>query len=288
MIYQYGDITFNRLDAPSEMSIVGSMNYQQMERVTGKPVLQKVGIPLRTIDMNIELFYQVTDVTTSISKLWAKMYAGVEEELIDGNGFSYGTFVINRIQQEQRKLDDDGAVLSATMSLSFLEYAPYEQESAEKLKARKNAFAVIEAKPIEVKPRTVYVTPQAKTAMGITTSVTATKASIANVKKANQIPAMYDKYMNQAKRQIKTAQTGLAEARSQVDKVTAQVSNIAQLKTTIENTISLTTQMANSLESAGPEDLPFIISGVASTTESQLRNLMSSAAIITAVTSIRQ
>lgn len=288
MVFQYGDITFTRTDAPTEMSLEGSMNYQQMERVKGKPVPQRIGTPLRVMNMTIELKYQFHDVVTTISKLWAKMYGSIEAELIDGAGFSYGQFLIDRIREEVRKTDDKGIVVSATMSLSFIEYAAYDQAADDKTKARKNARATIEAKPIEVKVRPLVVSPQGRTAMGITQSTVATKQAISSVKKANQIPAMRDKYLGEATRQLKTAQTAMQEARQQVDKVTATVSNINQLKTTMDSTIALTTQMAGAVDGADAGDLPFIISGVSSTLESQLKNLTSSAAIITAVTSIRQ
>ena len=288
MVFQYGDITFTRLDSPSEMSIEGSMNYQQMERISGKPVTQRIGTPLRVISMTIELKYQTVDVITSVSKLWAKMYGGIEEELIDGAGFSYGKFLIDRIRQDQRKLDDKGIVLSATMDLSFLEYAAYDQQADEKAKARTNARATVEAKPIQVKVRPLTVTPQGITSLKIAQSTVSTKQAIASVKKADQIPAMRQKYLTEATRQLKTAQTAMAEARTQVDKVTAVVSNIQQLKTTMDSTILLSQQMASAVDGAGPEDLPTIINGSAFTLESQLKNLTSSAAIITAVTSIRQ
>ena len=289
MIFQYGDITFKRLDAPTEMSLEGSMNYQQLERLSGKPVLQKIGVPLRNIAMTIELYYQTVDVATSVSKLWTWMYSGVEAELIDGAGFTYGTFVIDRVRQEQLKLDpNNGAVLSAIMQLSFLESAPYDQKSDEKLKARKAAFATVEAKPIEVKPKTIISTPQAKTTYGINRSVISSKASIDSVKKADQIPDQFDKYMREGVKQINEAQKNIQEARSQVDKVTATVSNIEQLKATMDATITMTTQFATSITGAGPADLPGIISGTGNTLNNQLNSLLSAAAIITAVTSIRK
>lgn len=288
MVFQYGDITFTRLDGPSEMSIEGSMNYQQMERLKGKPVPQRIGTPLQVMRMTVELKYQVASVSEAITRLWAKMYAGIEEELIDGSGHSYGVFLIDRINQENRKLDDNGKVLSATLNLSFLEYAAYDQQADEKLKARKNARATVEAKPIEVKPRKLTVTPQGITALKINHSVITSKQSIASVKKANQIPAMSAKYLREATRQLQTAQAAMREARTQVDRVTAPVSNIQQLKSTLDSTISLSTSMAGSLTGASLSDLPGIINGVAQTLESQLKNLTSSAAIITAVTSIRQ
>lgn len=288
MIFQFGDLTFTRTDAATDMTLEGSMNYQEMERLSGKPVLQRIGTPLRVMSMTIELKYQFHDVITSISKLWAKMYGGIEEELIDGAGFSYGQFVIDRIREEIRKTDDKGNVISATLDLSFREFAVYDQAADDKQKARKNARATIEAKPIEVKVRPLVVTPQGRTAMGITQTTVSAKQAIASVKKANQIPAMRDKYLREATRQLQTAQKSIQEARQQVDKVTAVVSNIQQLKSVMDSTIALTTQMANAVDGADAGDLPFIIGGASSTLESQLKNLTSSAAIITAVTSIRQ
>lgn len=288
MIFQFGDIQFRQLEAPTSMGIEGSMNYAQIERLKNKPVLQKVGIPLQAISMNIELYYQISDVKTAISKLWAKMYSSKEEELIDGTGYSYGTFLIDRIRNELRKTDGRGAVLSASLSISFIEYAPYDQASSDKAKARKDAFATIEANPIEVKPRVILASPQAKASVGITHSIATTKEGLANVKKASSIPAMTKKYMDIATRQMKTASATLTQARAEVNNVTAVVSNIEQLKSTLDSTITMTDQMLSQMDGAQVGDLPGIIEGTGYALDNQLRTLMSTAAIITAVTSIRK
>ena len=288
MIFKFGDITFNILDAPNSMRVEDSMNFVPIERVKGKPVTQELGKPLITIDMDVVLRYQYSDVTTAISQLTAAMNRSQEHELIDGTGFSYGTFKIRRMSHTVEKTDSKGKVLSAEVQLSFLEYAPYNQEQNDKLKARQAAFANISVSPIEVKKRDLYTTPQALTSVKIVQSTVAAKEGISNLKKAASIPDLATKYLSIAQRQISKASAALKEGRTAVNQVTSTVSNMVTLKATMDNTIASLDTALPQITGADAGDIPGIISGSAANLETQLSSLTSAATIISAVTAIRR
>lgn len=287
MIFQLGDIRFEILDGPTALRIEDAKNFVQKERIKGKPVLEEVGQPLTSVDLRITLSYQYVGVPIAIATLKAAMASSEEKELIDATGRTYGKFKIESMSREILKVDGQGTVTRADIDLRLIEYAPYNQEQEEKVKARQRAFATIEAKPIEVKVRDIYSTPPAKTSINITQSTATAKAGMSNLRKAASIPDLFNKYMKTAQRQLNNAANAMRTARSEANNLTSTVSNAAQLKASIDSTIRSFDTLLPQLTSVNPLDLPAIITSSGSVLETQLRSLNSAASVLTAVTATR-
>jgi len=288
MIFQFGEIKFEILNAPTSMRVEERMNFVQVDRISGKPVIQELGVPLIRIEMSVELRYQFVDVPGTISAIRGAMYGSEEHELINGAGFSYGVFKIESLTNEILKTDSKGQVTSASLQLSFIEYAPYDQESDDKIKARQKGFASISASPIEVKKREIFTTPQAKAALNISLAASTVKESAGNIKKAESIPDLASKYLTAASRQLSKATEYVTIAKAEANKVTTAVGNIEQLKSTLDNTISAMGTLTPQLVGANAGTLPGIITGPVAGLEAQMRTLTSTATLLSAVTAIRR
>jgi len=291
MLFQFGDIRFELLDGPTGFELDRGVNLAQQERITGKPTLQAPGGLLSTINLSLTLSSWITaDVQGSLSRLESMMNQVKEAELINGVGFSYGTFVIQHMRSSIVKTDSKGAVTHAEVSLELLEFAAYDQETTAQLTARKAAFATITANPIQVVPKAIVSTPTALTSRAVILTTVASRQGVADAKKAVSVPDLTTKYLTKAVRGMEAASEAVAEARASANQIQSGVSNIADLKSTLENMQTRTEAFLTGLKSAqvSPGSLPAVVGGAGAAVESYIRTLTSKAAILSTVVSTRQ
>lgn len=229
-VYQFGDIKFSPLTAPTEMSTEIAINYVEKPRLLNKPTLESVGGVLTTIEMDIQLHYSFCNVTQTYDAFRFAMLSKEPKALINGLGFSEGDFVITRIRKDINNVDQKGRPLIVTLNVSFKEYVPDELEDAEEVKARRDAVALISANPITVTPVPKFTTPQSLVMRDVVAGVASAKSATSNAKKAAAVPALAKKYVSEMNRGLESAKRQVTAARSGVDAITGKITNAVQLK----------------------------------------------------------
>lgn len=241
MLYRLGDIEFKQLATPNSFTKETTINYVERERLLDKPLLQRVGGMLDTVDMDIHFHFSFTDVRDSVNKVRDAAARGESMVLISGTGFKEGEYVISRYQVIYEKTDPEGRLLIVDMSIQLKEFVSADKESDEALAARKKGFANISANPIQNTPTIRYQNPQSLAMRKISVTQAAATSGTSNLRKAAAIPALVKKYMAVAERSLKRAQQEAQEAKTAVDGVTGKITNAQQLKDNLDqvrNTIT--------------------------------------------------
>lgn len=286
MVYQLGDIVFKPISMPSGFALEKSVNLVEKPRILGKPTLQDVGGVLDVINWEINLHWTFCDVREAVNKFQALMVTKEPKELIAGTGRSEGEFVVTQANVTYDKTDAKGKLLQAKMSIQLKEYVTAEVEDKEAIAARRAAVATISAKPITVTQVPKFQNPQSICMRDIVVTNAATGSAVSAAKKAQSIPDLAKKHVNEMNQALQTGKNSIASARSKVDALSNKVSNTVALKESMDSVIS----NINSLIVAGnvPEPNLTTIKNLANTLETSTQTLMSSSSILATVITLRK
>lgn len=284
MIFQLGDIKFEIKNGPTGLRFEESVNFAKQDRLSGKPVLQKVGGVLQSISIDLILHSNLVDVRESIQTLRAAMYEAEEMDFSDGSGYSYGNFVIEKISKEIIKTDEKGIPIFATISIDLLESVSDEEVNPVDVAASRAGFASVSANPIEVKAVPVFSTPASMVMRDVVAGKSSAAAASEKIKAAVKVPALAKKYIAEGARNIERAKTSLSSARGAVDTVQNNISNATALKASLDSVISDLTNLSSNYSVENISSLNNIVRGM----DVNLNTLMSTATQLTAFTAIRK
>lgn len=123
MVAQLGEIVFELLKSPSEISEVRKWEWAEHRGMDVKPRLQKMGQGLTEISMNIKLsVFLGFDPQAMIDKLSEEADKETSVPFILGNGRIIGEFVITEIQINWKRTDNYGNLVTAELSVKLKEY----------------------------------------------------------------------------------------------------------------------------------------------------------------------
>lgn len=126
MIGTFGPVTFTSSSSAvrtfSGLQKSKAHRFAQHDVVIGKPKLERIAPDLDTVqfDMRFDLSLGVTP-TTEIATLEALVDSGEAHDLVIG-GVPFGTFIIEKMDEDLRRHDGRGLLISASVSLQLKEY----------------------------------------------------------------------------------------------------------------------------------------------------------------------
>lgn len=126
MIGTFGPVTFTSSNAAvrtfTGMKKTKGHRFAKHSVVLGKPKLERIAPDADSVsfDMRFDLALGVNPAT-EIATLEELVEAGEAYDLVVG-GIPLGTFVIEKMDEELRRIDGKGTLLVASVSLQLLEY----------------------------------------------------------------------------------------------------------------------------------------------------------------------
>ena len=167
-----GTYKFEGVKLPQSWGISYETEYGQIPIINAKPIVQRVGEKLQTIEIGIFLSADFCKPQDEIDGLNASRKAGEVMSLIDGTGRNYGKYVITALSVTNVTNFDNGYPIAISASLSLLEYNSNQTVTVN------NGIALMTNKPISQKPA---ITPlstgaaiQADTKLGMKSIATVT------------------------------------------------------------------------------------------------------------------
>jgi len=284
MVYRLGDIEFKQLATPKPLLKETTINYVERERLLDKPLLQKVGGTLDTIELDIYFHFSFSEVRNSVNQIRDAAASGTSMVLINGAGLKEGEYVITRHSVTYEKTDNEGRLLIANMSLQLKEFVSADKETDEAIAARKKGFANISANPIQTSPTIRYQNPQSLAMRKISTTQAAATSGSSNLRKAAAVPALVKKYMAVAERSLKRAQQDAQEAKTAVDGVVGKITNATQLKDNLDTVVSTIGTMLGNFNEANLPNLQ----NAATVLDQNISTLRTTAVQLSNVTALRK
>jgi phage protein U len=239
MYGQLGNIRFDGLVGWDSFVRRMESNYAEHARIEGKPRLQKIGDGLDRVSFEVQFHAAFCNPSAELAALRSAKIAGEVLPLIDGQGFLYGDFVIQSIEEVQNKTFDDGSVLLSRVKLELLEYIVPVESSA-------TGFAANADKVVQTRLAQDARSNLLRTSVETTAAVTTAGTHITNTSKG--ILGAFAK----AKSALRKAQDGLDKTAQLLDDVKeAQNQNVR-----IKNDINRTKQAAqNAVEALEDGDI---------------------------------
>lgn len=284
MLYKLGDIVFEPLTGPSSFSRSEAVNVIEKPRLEGKPTLEMVGGILTRIELRIRLHWQIQNVQGAIRDLRDAMIKGDPMAFIRGTGYSEGDYVLTSLDITVEKTDGEGRLMLAEANIRLLEYVTENVESSDAIAARKKAFATIEAKPILVNPKPQFQSPQSLTMRNITSSAASARSASAKLKKAQALPALAKKYMDEANRGLARAKQFSQDAKAGVDAVAGKISNAVALKARLDEVVATIDSIKSDFTEVNLPNIRTLSFGL----DRNISNLMSASAELTNITALRK
>lgn len=121
MFAQLGDIVFDGVLGPEQMSMTGDETYAKHALINRKPNLVHTGSDLRTISMCIQFHFSFCTPEISLQQLWAHKEAADILTLVFGNGRVVGHFVIVSMTETPIQTGPDGTYICAKANVNLVE-----------------------------------------------------------------------------------------------------------------------------------------------------------------------
>ncbi len=123
----FGDVSFrvsrDEVLAPEALNITKGGSYSKFSSIGGADSLQFDKRSLRTISLNIVLFYKLVPILKTLEKLTRITEEGENYPLIlGGRPLGIGNFILKNYSENWKKTDGYGTPLSVSLSLNFEEY----------------------------------------------------------------------------------------------------------------------------------------------------------------------
>lgn len=117
-----GDIAFELLYAPHNLSENHQANFAQHEVLSGKPKLQAMGLGLVEIHLDLRLHHSLGNVEQRYQQLLSAKQQMKPLAWVLGNGQFQGHFVITEISSKTLMTDEQGLALARELSLRLKEF----------------------------------------------------------------------------------------------------------------------------------------------------------------------
>lgn len=160
MFAQLGNIIFENLKTFNEYSNRSSANYAEHAMLDGKPILQRTGSSLSEINISIRFHASFCNPKLELNKLKEARDQGEILPLLWGNGDVEGEYVITDIDETKEDADQQGNVLSYSISLTLKEYVTANKLQQIQHEDRQKAKAVGDKKPVAKKKTNPSTCPQ--------------------------------------------------------------------------------------------------------------------------------
>lgn len=148
MYCQLGDILFDGSKSFVSFSDQEELTLVQHALINRKPKLQLTGSGLNQLTLSIFLHQKFTNVANDVAVLKAKMATAEILPLLWGNGKLEGNFVISSFGRQVSDQDTLGNIIACTINLTLLEAVIEDRLEQQQQKAKKDAFATGDKKPV--------------------------------------------------------------------------------------------------------------------------------------------
>lgn len=118
-----GDIEFELRNQPSRQDERASADYAQHALIQGKPRLEWVADALDELTLELTLHALLVDPEAQIRRLKAALRAHEPLPYVLGSGDYRGVYLLTEVDTTTRRTDAQGRLISATVSVSLLEYS---------------------------------------------------------------------------------------------------------------------------------------------------------------------
>lgn len=167
-----GTYKFEGVKLPQSWGLTYETEYGQIPIINAKPIVQRVGEKLQTIEIGIFLSADFCKPQDELDGLNASRKAGEVMSLIDGTGRNYGKYVITGISVTNVTNLDNGYPVAISANLSLLEY------NSNKIDTVNKGIALTSNQPIAQRPAITAPSTgaaiQAKTKLGLKSISTVT------------------------------------------------------------------------------------------------------------------
>lgn len=198
MQYQLGNIVFAGAYAPSALGSQHDARYASAPLVNGTTLLQKTGDELTSISLEATLHYSFVNVPRALETFEAARQTGAILPLTDGDGTSYGTYVVQSYAVTRTQASPTGEVLGASVSVSLLQYIDPDPQATATRRARANASGILENGAVAV---LVQALPPSDTGAVVLSSLAASGAAAQSsdlVDRAIILPTEQESLLTQA------------------------------------------------------------------------------------------
>lgn len=118
-----GDIEFELRNQPSRQDDRATADYAQHALIQGKPRLEWVGDGLDELTLELTLHALLADPEAQIRRLKTALRAHAPLPYVLGSGDYRGVYLLTEVGTATRRTDALGRLISATVSVSLLEYS---------------------------------------------------------------------------------------------------------------------------------------------------------------------
>lgn len=127
MIASFGskqfEVSTNKIYTPSDVSLSESLSYEEQERAGDKPAIYVKALGALSQSLTVRLDARWVDVEQEYTWWLVKMRTAVPETLMLGSrAWGAGKALLTQVDLADVKIGGGGKYLSATLSLSFVEF----------------------------------------------------------------------------------------------------------------------------------------------------------------------
>jgi phage protein U len=236
MYAQLGSIVFDGAFGPTQQQSKVSQSIAQHALIDGKPRLQRLGVGLEELSLDLTLHSSFIDPEAAIAALRSAIEDGEVMPLLNGNGEFVGNFVVSEITNTLVQTDRAGLIILAKVSVSLIEYVAPDELGSKEAGARKAGFANADNKPL-LRP----IQPQnqgfAIDAMSSLTEVRSESAGV-NTAITNAVtnPSVQASETSKALRGLKKMREALENYGRKLQNVRDYVDNYEQLQSAVSDT----------------------------------------------------
>lgn len=238
MYAKLGTIEYAGLISFSGMEKTDSVNYAEHALIYDTPRLQKVSSRnLREIPLNFHFSVAFCDPEEEAENLVLLMNAGEILPMVDGNGKSYGDYVITSITQTVNQTDTKGKWTDINLNLSLKEYI-----APKTLGSKKSGFAKAENSPLKVKNlnrNQGQASAIQNTQTDIVSSQNKMDGALNNAKKQ---PTRFERFMSAASQAIGKIQAAHAKIDTQISAFQQKLEVIQDAADSVLQTVKDTQQ----------------------------------------------
>lgn len=167
MFAQLGSIKFEGLRSLDTLSDKIGTNYAEHALIEGKPRLQRVGTNLREFQATGLLHAAFCNPEAEYDALDKARQDAEVLPLVYGNGFYEGDFVITEISRTPENTDAQGNYIALRVSMTLKEFVDPNKLITRQYRAKRNAFAVAEQRPLPANPTPPVQNPAVATSNNV-------------------------------------------------------------------------------------------------------------------------
>lgn len=151
MFAKLGDITFELLTAPENISSDRSIELAEHKVLMSKPTLQFLGVGLESVTLPFSFSSGFCDPKVELKKLEDALVKAEPMTLVFANGENWGSYVIESSSKQIEKTDEKGNYIFLTCNVGLKEHFEAPEAKIERLGQEKKTEAKNKAKATTIK-----------------------------------------------------------------------------------------------------------------------------------------